>query len=412
MPDGERLRRLIPYERNLATIALLVAIAIKLVLIKGELSIGSGIDTDFQVVPFLFGAILHFRAYGQDAAGRNVQRHDVLWGGPIDGLAAMICLSCPEIIPCATVRQIDMASGSTIGHDWCHEEVAAKHVLVGYPHTLCVVLKGYGHGLHEGLVGGHHLMGCAVKIGQQAIAQANVAQDIVVVSLSVVLLSKLPNLAWCLVAMEAHHGAEARELCPTVVERAPTGIAYTTITADEECSCVTVPIGQTRNAEVAGCGNLCCQGLPTRGDVATPHKGPRALHTGKSGAGEDAHAFVRQAVFCAVVVVDTFHMTEREGIAQGAEGASAEARHIVVVCRLVAEVIGFGRVEPDGVDTLAHQSFIKVIPIAGSRVGVIDIIGACGHAGGITLDGDEAASLAKLLVLLGGRTEVWPYADH
>ena len=212
--------------------------------------------------------------------------------------------------------------------------------------------------------------------------------------------------------MEAHHGAEARELCPTVVERAPAGIAYATITADEECSCVTVPIGQTRNAEVAGCGNLGCQGLPTRGDVGTPNKGSRALHTGKSGAGEDAHAFVRQAVFCAVVVVDTFHMTEREGIAQGAEGATAEACHIVVVGRLVAEVIGFGRVEPDGVDTLAHQSFIKVIPIAGSRVGVIDIIGACSHAGGITLNGDEAASLAKLLVLLGVRTEVWPYADH
>ena len=84
--------------------------------------------------------------------------------------------------------------------------------------------------------------------------------------------------------MEAHHGAEARELRPAGVECAPGGIAdAAAVAADEEGARVAVPVGQTRNGEVAGCGNLSGQRLPTGGDVGAPDEGARALHAGEGG---------------------------------------------------------------------------------------------------------------------------------
>ena len=124
-------------------------------------------------------------------------------------------------------------------------------------------------------------MCCAVEIGQQAIAQTDVAQDIVVVALGIIGSTELPDFAWCLVAVESHHGTEARELRPAIVERAPVGIAHAAVTADEECTSVAVPIRQARNTQIASCGNLCGQCLPTGRDVGTPNKGTCALHTGK-----------------------------------------------------------------------------------------------------------------------------------
>ena len=113
-----------------------------------------------------------------------------------------------------------------------------------------------------------------------------------------------------------------------------------------------------------------------------------------------------------MVVIDALHMSQGEGVAHGAEGASVQAGDVVVVGGLVAEVVGFGRVEPQGVDTLAHEALIEVVPELGAGGGVIDVVGACGHVGGIALDGDEASGIAEITVLGGGGAEIGPNGDH
>ena len=113
-----------------------------------------------------------------------------------------------------------------------------------------------------------------------------------------------------------------------------------------------------------------------------------------------------------MVVIDTLDVCQGEGVAHGAEGAAVETRHVVVVGALVAEVIRFGTIEPEGIDALAHQSRVEVLPVAVARLGIVAVIGSRGHVRGVALDGDEASSPPELGILSRLRSEVGPDGDH
>ena len=75
--DGEGTAAVVPPECNSGIIALLIVVVVAIVLIKGEGTVGTGIDTNLEVVPCLLTNVLHLRPEGQDAAGTYEHRHTV-----------------------------------------------------------------------------------------------------------------------------------------------------------------------------------------------------------------------------------------------------------------------------------------------------------------------------------------------
>ena len=112
LSDGESLSLIIPSERNLRETALLVVVVVALIFIKGELPVSTWIDADFKVVPVALLAVLYLRSPRHDGTLRHIERHECQIDLTLHGLTAFILLSCPQINPVVTLRQIDAALGS------------------------------------------------------------------------------------------------------------------------------------------------------------------------------------------------------------------------------------------------------------------------------------------------------------
>ena len=59
--DGQRAGGIVPVETDGRECSLFVVVVVELVFVKGEFAIGTRVDTNVQVVPFLFRRILYLR---------------------------------------------------------------------------------------------------------------------------------------------------------------------------------------------------------------------------------------------------------------------------------------------------------------------------------------------------------------
>ena len=97
--NGKCLPGFVPDEGNLAVGSLLVSVAVEFVFIEREVSVGTCIDANFNVIPFLFAAVLNFWAEGENASCGNIERKDVLRCGAEERFATVVRFACPEIVP-------------------------------------------------------------------------------------------------------------------------------------------------------------------------------------------------------------------------------------------------------------------------------------------------------------------------
>ena len=103
-------------ETDLAESSFFIIVIVAFVFIEGELAVGSRIDTDFQVVPLLFGCVLHCRAEGHDGTGFHIHRHDVDGAWHIDRLPSGMQFVRPKVVPFGTLGQIDFYVLHGLGH--------------------------------------------------------------------------------------------------------------------------------------------------------------------------------------------------------------------------------------------------------------------------------------------------------
>ena len=104
--NGQRVRTVVPMERDGGIDAVLVVVAVSLVLVEREVAVGTRIEPDLQIVPCLLTHILHLRTKGQNAAGTHEHRHSRERGLKRHMLSASIRFARPEVIPHGTLGQI------------------------------------------------------------------------------------------------------------------------------------------------------------------------------------------------------------------------------------------------------------------------------------------------------------------
>ena len=216
--------------------------------------------------------------------------------------------------------------------------------------------------------------------------------------------------------MEAHHGCERAKLHPAHVELSPIGVVHAAITASEEATNVTVPIGNAADGKIAGRRNLGREVLPAGRHVAAPGVGPVALLSGEGRAGEYGHALARQVRITLGFQVTMMgghaaHMGDGESVAQAAPSTPLAA-HIVQVGLFPIQIVRFGGVHPISVDTLADETVVEILPIDVPRPRVIDIVWLYALVPRVAVDRDEPPQSAQFMAGLGVAPEVSPNGNH
>ena len=98
----------VPFQGDGGVSSLFVVIIVELIFVKGKFRVRSRIDTDGQIVPFLFRRVLHGGPPGENRAGTDVDRHNVNRDFTLQGLSAFQCLPGPEVDPAGTLGKVNI----------------------------------------------------------------------------------------------------------------------------------------------------------------------------------------------------------------------------------------------------------------------------------------------------------------
>ena len=213
-------------------------------------------------------------------------------------------------------------------------------------------------------------MGCTIQIGQKAVAQTDVAYDVVELSIGIACTAELPWLTWSACSVETEHGCEARELCPAGAETSPARVVHI---STEETARVTVPIGQSRFTKVTCGRNLVEQGCPVAVNVGTPDISTRTLHAQIARTSHNADALTVEFRQGTMVVTDALNRSQREGVAQAAPRLSRQC--YIVLIAFVAEEVWLGGIHPIGIKSPTGNAVVEILPIDVTCLSVIRVIG-------------------------------------
>src|SRR3974377_1950096 len=115
------------------------------------------------------------------------------------------------------------------------------------------------------------------------------------------------------------------------------------------------PVRESGEGKVESRGNLATEGFPVGINIAGPHGGSVALDPGIAGGGGNEDAFLARGG--PLSLIDGSRCKERIFVritSTAAESGAAGDEEI----GLAAFGLGFGRVEPPGIDTDAEESVI------------------------------------------------------
>src|SRR5580704_8200896 len=97
--NGQRLRGVVPVQRDGRIDSFFVIVAIAFVFVEGEVAVGSAIDAQFDRVRGLFARPLLVGPERKNGARANKERNAVERRGSVEGAAAIKRSSGPEIEP-------------------------------------------------------------------------------------------------------------------------------------------------------------------------------------------------------------------------------------------------------------------------------------------------------------------------
>src|SRR5690554_3430864 len=187
-----------------------ICVAVSLVLIQRKVTIGTLINTQFQLIcRFLTGILLH-RTQRQYGSSFNKQGQTIQGSSSVNILLSLIPPSRPEIVPGWRCGQIDRPLRNTRCSNGSYQQVCAKHILIRLTEGLFIVPKIHQQRTHYGGAPTAHLPGFGVYVGKQAIPKI---QHLLHIALHFSAI--LPGLCFTHVTMHPKDGAEGPPLEPT-----------------------------------------------------------------------------------------------------------------------------------------------------------------------------------------------------
>ncbi len=164
------------------------------------------------------------------------------------------------------------------------------------------------------------------------------------------------------VAVGAEDGAEDSELEPAEVEILVGGVGCLVVIGGVVAGDVGCPVGHAGEGEVEAGGDLMGECPEAAVDVAGPDGGADSLLAEEGGAGEEEGALLVGGF--SPVLLNAFVV--EEGIDVGVEGSVADGELLVAkdgVAAVGPVLLGFGRVEPEGVPALGEEFAGETVPV-------------------------------------------------
>ncbi len=214
-----------------------------------------------------------------------------------------------------------------------------------------------------------------VDVRQQRIPQAAVVGHARIIRRA--FRGDVPDLAERELAVRAEQRHERAELEPARVELAPFALVRRVLVFvaffHRETADVESPVRQAGHGDVDAGGNLVAHVVPTRDDVAAPHRHRIALGAGIALAREDEHAL---AVGGAIAFVDAMGVRQRVGIEElgGRTQRGRRGPRLALADVQVGVHVRLVGVHPPGIEALAVELVVDLAPVDRLRVGRIRVV--------------------------------------
>ena len=147
--NGEGATCIVPMHRYLGVSALLIVVVVELILVEREVTILSWINAQFERIPWFLVGPLHLWTPRNNASRLHVERNDIDGCLFRHGLSTFQLLTCPEINPPLSSRQIVVGDSLSFVHHRAHEESVAKHVFILLVVALTVGIEGKRQSSHQ-----------------------------------------------------------------------------------------------------------------------------------------------------------------------------------------------------------------------------------------------------------------------
>ena len=347
--------------------ALLVGVAVALVLVEREVTIGAGVNAQLDGAGGALACVLNLRPKRQNGAGADVERNAVQRRGGVDLLRALQLGASPEVVPDGRGGQIDRAAGCAFSQHWADQQRGAEHELVADVPDLRVLAPIHHQGALHGVVILMHAPGQRVDVGHQPIAQLVIGKQ------GLFSLREGPGLIVLAVAVGAEDGAEDAVLIPAGQQFLEARVGFVAHIRLPVAADVGGPVGIAGEGKVHAGGHLVRQPPEGAVDIARPHGCAHALLAEEGRAGEQEDALLLRG--SAPVILHALRVLQRKDV--GVARAVADGELFVLedgVAHVRPELLGLGAVQPESVPAHVDQRTEQMAPVVVARLGVGGVV--------------------------------------